>query len=448
MNLVMPTRVLVVGGGGREHALAWKLAGEPGVNEVSVIPGRHALTDPPRLRGVIRGVTPDSIVQFARSRSIELVVIGPEQPLAEGLVDAVTAAGIRVFGPTAAAARLESSKAFCREIASAAGVPMADGRSFPAGDKTNAIAFARRMVGAHGGVVVKADGLAGGKGVTVCESIPESESAIEALGEGAVVVEEQLHGREASVISICDATDAIALPISRDHKRLLDNDKGPNTGGMGAYSPLPDLPDQAAEEIIERFHRPVLAELARRGVPFCGFLYAGLMLTSDGPKLLEFNVRLGDPETQVIMPRLAVALGPLLLAATAGALRRSVSALGLKGNRLPTTNSATVGIVLAAEGYPHNPKPGKRITALDDRGHLPDAPDVLVFHSGPFHESPGVFAATGGRILTVVARGADLPSARALAEAAADRIAWDGMQRRHDIATDLPEPAVPAGAGG
>jgi len=426
---VQPTRILIVGGGGREHALAWKLAAEPGVNEVLVAPGSDAIAREPRVR-VASGVDPldpAAIVAVARGFAAELVVVGPEAPLAAGVADALNAAGVPVFGPSAAAARIESSKAFCREIATAAGVPMADGRAFPAGPAATAAArdFAASLA-ARGGIVVKADGLAAGKGVTVCDTLVDAEAAIDAI-DGPLVVEERLAGPEASVIAICDGRRAIALPISRDHKRLADGDAGPNTGGMGACSPLDDLPDDAAEEILERFHRPVLAELARRGTPFRGALYAGLLLTDAGPRLLEFNARFGDPETQAILPRLASPLGPLLLSAALGALPDELA--------LPVFPGATVGIVLAAAGYPGTPVGGDRIDGLDT---AKDA-GAIVFH-GATRFRDGAWWTAGGRILTVVGRGPDLAAARAVAEQAADRIAWPGMQRRHDIGV-APEPA-------
>jgi phosphoribosylamine--glycine ligase len=238
------------------------------------------------------------------------------------------------------------------------------------------------------------------------------------------------------VIAICDGEHAVALPISRDHKRLGDGDRGPNTGGMGAYSPLPDLPDEEAEAILDAFHRPVLAELARRGTPFRGALYAGLMLTDDGPRLLEFNARFGDPETQVILPRLAAPLAPRLLAAARGRL-------GSTGP-IPVLPGAAVGIVLASAGYPGEVEPGAAISALDDDGRLPDSPDVWVFHAGTAREGTAVFRATGGRVLTVVGRGPDLAAARATAESAADRIAWPGARRRHDIGAAAAPAEVPA----
>jgi phosphoribosylamine--glycine ligase len=311
-HLVQPTRILIVGGGGREHALAWKLAAEPGVNEVLVVPGSAAIAREPRVRcePAVDMLDPGAIVGAARRFAAELVVVGPEAPLAAAVADALTDAGFAVFGPTAAAARIESSKEFCREIAKAAGVPMARGRAFAQTDPSAGLAYAMGL-DRDGRVVVKADGLAAGKGVTVCDSLDEAAAAIAAQPD-AFVVEERLEGREASVIALCDGRHAVALPISRDHKRLGDGDTGPNTGGMGAYSPLPDLPDDEAEAILDRFHRPVVAELARRGTPFRGALYAGLMLTADGPRLLEFNARFGDPETQAVVPRLEAAVEVLI----------------------------------------------------------------------------------------------------------------------------------------
>ncbi len=423
---VQPTRILIVGAGGREHALAWKLAAEPGVNEVLVAPGSDGIAREPRVRiaAAIDPLDPAAIVALARGFAAELVVVGPEAPLAAGVADALTTAGVPVFGPSAAAARIESSKAFCREIATAAGVPMALGRAFAAGAAAEARAYAASI--AHlGGIVIKADGLAAGKGVTVCDDLAEAMNAIDAI-DGPLVVETRVAGTEASVIAICDGRRAIPLPISRDHKRLADGDTGPNTGGMGAYSPLADLPDEAATDILERFHRPVLAELARRGTPFRGALYAGLMLTGDGPRLLEFNARFGDPETQAVLPRLAVPLGPLLLSAARGALAPEAALVVLPG--------ATVAIVLASSGYPDAPSTGDRIRGVDEA----TSTGALVFHAAT-QLTDGAWSTAGGRVLSVVGRGADLATARDAAERAADRIAWPGMRRRRDIAVNPPQ---------
>jgi phosphoribosylamine--glycine ligase len=320
-------------------------------------------------------------------------------------------------------------------------------------DATQAIAFARNLSDDGRGVVIKADGLAAGKGVTVCETAAEAERAIEDLAAdrhhgGAtrdpgtwVVVEERLVGREASLIAICDGRIALALPIARDHKRLRDGDQGPNTGGMGAYSPLPDLPDEAADGLLEAFHRPIIAELARRGTPFRGALFAGLMLTDNGPVLLECNARFGDPETQAIIPRLAVPLGPILLAAARGDLREAAAAFG---TRLPTLPGATVAIVLVAAGYPEVPRAGDAIQGLDDAA----ASGALVFHSGTTIDADRTVRTARGRILSVVGRGSDLATAAEAASTAADLIHAPGIQRRHDIAAMTTQTAVPAGAVG
>ncbi len=434
---VMPTRILIVGGGGREHALAWKLASEPGVNEIVVAPGSEAIGEEPRARiaGDAAALDADAIVAVARRRAVELVVIGPEAPLAAGVADGLREAGIATFGPSAAAARIESSKAFCHEVAAAAGVAMARAASFV--DPAEAHEYTRSEAARGDGVVVKADGLASGKGVTVAESADEATAAIDALARAGVeriLVEERLRGPEASVIAICDGERAFALPAARDHKRLLDGDEGPNTGGMGAFSPLPDLSDDDVETILMTVHRPLLAELARRGTPFRGFLYAGLMLTADGPKLLECNARLGDPEAQVILPRLAVPLGPLLLAAARG--RLEVPA----GARIAVLPGAAVGIVLAAGSYPYAPGRGDAIEGIE----AARATGALVFHAGTRRDASGGFATNGGRVLTMVGRGSDQVAARAVAESAADAISWPGMQRRHDIAAAAP---VAAGVG-
>jgi phosphoribosylamine--glycine ligase len=460
MTLVMPTRVLVVGGGGREHALAWKLAAEPGVNEVVVAPGSEAMAREDRVtvRPGVDPLDPATVVAVARQVAAELVVVGPEAPLAAGVADALRAAGFAVFGPDRAAARIEASKAFCHEVAASAGVRMARARAFS--DPDAAIAFARELASAGNGVVVKADGLAAGKGVTVCDGAAGAEAAIRALASvggaraGArrpdaasddapfVVVEERLQGPEASLIALCDGRNAVALPFARDHKRLLDGDLGPNTGGMGAYSPLSDLPDEAADRLLEAFHRPILRELARRGTPFVGALYAGLILTADGPVLLECNARFGDPETQVLMPRLATALGPLLLAAARGDLTAAAARLQLTESRLPAFPGAVVGIVLAADGYPDAPRRGDPIDGLEDA-----EADALVFHAGTSTDPDGTVRTNGGRVLAVVARGADLGEAAARANEAAERIHFVGAQRRRDIGHGAhPAAGVPVAA--
>jgi phosphoribosylamine--glycine ligase len=437
---IMPTQILVVGGGGREHALAWKLAHEPGVNRVVVAPGSQAIAEEPRvtIRPDVDPLDGSALVRLAKSASVELAVIGPEAPLAAGVADDLREAGISTFGPSKAAARIESTKAFCHEIAAAAGVPMADARVFSSPGPARS--WVGEIAGGGRGAVVKADGLAAGKGVFVCADVESAERALDELfasgRSDTVLIEERLSGREASVIVLSDGRDCVALPAARDHKRLRDGDAGPNTGGMGAYSPVPDLPDATIDAIVAAFHRPALAELARRGTPFVGALYAGLMLTDHGPVLLEFNARLGDPETQVILPRLGIALGPLLLACARGQLGSVLHGSG--ATQISTIRSATVGIVLAAEGYPARPRTGDAVEGLDA---VPS--DALVFHSGTTRdETSGRWRTNGGRIVTVVGTGSDLAAARAAADRAADAISFPGLQRRHDIALDVPEPVA------
>jgi phosphoribosylamine---glycine ligase len=442
VSLIAPTRVLVVGGGGREHALAWKLAAEPGVNEITVAPGSAGIATEPRVRcePAIDPLDPAAVTGLARRVVAELVVVGPEAPLAAGVADALADAGIAVFGPSRDAARLESSKAFCHEVAGAAGVRMARSGAFSGGGVDAALDFIRELDRDGRRAVLKADGLAAGKGVIVTESLDQALDlapgflAGRAGDQPALVIEEQLAGVEASVIAICDGTRAVALPVARDYKRLCDGDAGPNTGGMGGFSPVPELDAADVERVLATVHRPILAEMARRGTPFRGFLYAGLMLTDDGPVLLECNARLGDPEAQVILPRLSGPLGALLLAAARGRIPDNVP------NLLPSAAGATVGIVLAAKGYPGQPRRGDPIDGLDaavDSG-------ALVFHSGTVGRPQGGFGTNGGRVLTLVGRGGSLEAARGVAERAAEQVSWDGMQRRHDIGSA--QPAL-AGAG-
>lgn len=455
MRSIAPTRILIVGSGGREHALAWKLASEPGGNEIIVVPGSDAIAGEPRVRRVagVDPLDPAAVLAVARREAVELVVIGPEASLAAGVTDALRDAGIAVFGPSLAAARIESSKAYCHEIATAAGVAMARAGTFSEPD--GARRFAAELAADGHGVVVKADGLAAGKGVTVCDSLDEADSAIDelfaagasgqtgppvsAVAAPVVVIEQRLVGPEASLIALCDGRTAVALPLARDHKRLGDGDTGPNTGGMGAYSPLPDLPDEAIGSLLAGVHRPILAELARRGTPFRGALYAGLILTSNGPILLECNARFGDPETQAILPRLAVALGPLLVAAARGDLRAALPGSVLESGRLPALPGTTVAIVFASAGYPGRLRTGDPIDGLAEAADS----GALIFHAGTAHDDDGTVRTAGGRVLSVVGRGADLASARASATAAAERIQARGLQRRHDIGLE----AVAVGAG-
>jgi phosphoribosylamine--glycine ligase len=448
-SVAAPARILVVGGGAREHALAWRLAGEPGVLRVIVAPGNDAIASLPHVecRPGVRATNGPEVAALAAREAVDLVVIGPEAPLAAGVADAIASAGIAVFGPTAAAARIEASKSFCRAIADEAGIRMAHGASFA--DEGSARAYAADLAAAGAGVVVKADGLMAGKGVRVCADAADAADAIGGFaaaaaaraeataagrGESILVVEERLAGPEASVIALCDGRVALALPAARDHKRLGDGDTGPNTGGMGAYAPLADLDDAAVAMIVRAVHEPALAILARRGTPFCGALYAGLILTESGPVLLEFNARFGDPEAQVLLPLLERPIGPLLAAAARGRLAETARAHGIDGTVLPADAAAAVGIVLASAGYPDAPRGGDEIAGLDaarDAG-------ALVFHAATERDASGTWRTRGGRAVTVVGIGPELAEARVVAERAAGLISFDGMQRRHDIAADSP----------
>ena len=445
-----PARVLVLGGGGREHALVWSLSREADVEAVLVAPGSDAIGDEPKASCFpgVSALDAAAVVDLATRENVDLVVIGPEAPLAAGIVDALTDAGVPTFGPTRAAARIESSKAYCRDVAAAAGVRIARGGSFD--EFEAAMNLARELFGAPGsnGVVIKADGLMAGKGVLVTDDMELAEDALRAMlvdhlgGQTRAVVEERLSGLEASLIALCDDHGAIALPPARDHKRLRDGDQGPNTGGMGAYSPVPDLPGSLCTTLLDLIHVPILAELARRGNPFRGALYAGLMLTPEGPVLLECNARFGDPETQALLPRLAVPLGPLLLGAAQGDITAAAGRLGLTGQMLPTTGDAAVAVVLAAAKYPETPRKGDEISGLDEARRT----GATIFHAGTVRDAGGAFRTNGGRVLAVVGLGATIATARTNAEKAADCITWSGMQRRHDIAAVLPQAAHSKGS--
>jgi len=407
------------------------LAGEADIDVVLVAPGNPGMCDVATVLAGISATDPVALITAVRDHRVDLVVIGPEAPLVAGVADRLREAGVAVFGPSAAAARLEGSKAFCREVAEAAGVPMARGRSFD--DPIAAIAFAAEL---DGRVAVKADGLAAGKGVTVCEDVPTAEAAIrEAMIEGVfgragrrVVVEELLTGPEASVIAICDATTCLALPAARDHKRLGDGDTGPNTGGMGAFSPLPDVPAADTAAIVRDFHAPVAAELARRGTPFRGALFGGLMLTPHGPRLLEFNVRFGDPETEALLPVVDAPLGRLLAAAAEDRLAAEAEALGIRGPLLPARPAATAAVVLAAAGYPGAVRSGDPIEGIE----AARATGAHVFTAGVAGQ-PAALRTAGGRVLVVVGEGPDPDAAADAAYAAADHIRFAGRQLRRDI---------------
>jgi phosphoribosylamine--glycine ligase len=365
-----------------------------------------------------------ALVAFARDNAVDLVVCGPEAPLTLGLADACAAARIRCFGPSAAAARLEGSKAFCREIADAAGAPGARWARF------EDPAAARAHLRAQGApIVVKADGLAAGKGVVVAATVAEAEAAIADIMESrvhgtagaTVLVEECLVGQEVSFFALCDGTTAIPLGAAQDHKRVGDGDTGPNTGGMGAYSPPPVFTDALRDEVMARIIRPVLAEMARRGTPFRGVLFAGLMITADGPRLIEFNVRFGDPECQALMLRLRSDLLPALLAACDGEL----ASFDLRWEPVHA-----LVVVMAAQGYPGAYAKGSEIRGVE---RAQQVPGVQVFHAGTTRREDGALIATGGRVLGVAATGATLAEAQAAAYAAVDAIDWPGGFCRRDI---------------
>ena len=415
----MSRRVLLIGGGGREHAIGWKLNQSDQVSEIMSLPGNPGLAS---IGPIIEGIDPTdvgAVAAFAKAQGVDLVVIGPEAPLAAGLVDALAAWGIRAFGPTRSAARLESSKTFAKQVMDRAGVPTAAWGSFD--DPEAAKHFMRSQTAPY---VIKADGLAAGKGVLVTDKLSEGDAWIDdclegRFGEGQVVVEAFLEGPELSIFAVCDGTDAVLLEPARDYKRLRNGDQGPNTGGMGAYSPVDELPDGIMEFTLDRVVRPVLATMANEGTPYVGFLYVGYVLTADGPSVLEFNCRLGDPETQVVLPRLRSDLVDLIDAALDG----NVGTVLLEWSEV-----AAVNVVLAAEGYPENPVKGTRLKRLT----VPDG--VTLFHAGTTSDENGAVIATGGRVLNVVALGPTIDNARTLCYDAVDTIRWPGMQYRSDIA--------------
>jgi len=410
-------RVLVVGSGGREHALVRTLLRSPRSPEVLCAPGNAGIRRDARALDAPTD-DPRALAGAARDAGVDLVVVGPEAPLVAGLADALAAEGVRCFGPLAAAARLEGSKAFAKEVMQAAGVPTAAHRVVTTVDDGLAA-----LAGFP--AVIKADGLAAGKGVVIAAGEAEARAALEDMlvarrfGEQPVVVEEFLAGEELSLLALCDGERAVPLAPARDYKRIGEGDTGPNTGGMGSYSPVPGA-DDLVGDVIASVHQPVVEELARRGTPFHGVLYAGLMLGPDGPKVLEFNVRFGDPETQVVLPRLRSDLLELLLAATEPG--------GLAGAAPEWDPRAAVCVVLASRGYPASSSSGDPIAGLDD---LPAGAEV--FHAGTA-ERDGETVTAGGRVLGVTALGEDRAAARAAAYAAADMIGFEGAQLRRDIA--------------
>ena len=418
-------KVLVIGGGGREHALAWKLAQSQRVQKVYVAPGNGGTATEPGVANVNLGDAA-ALAEFAAAEKIGLTVVGPEAPLAAGVVDLFRARGLRIFGPTRAAAQLESSKAFAKDFMQRHGIPTAAYATFD--DAAAAHAFVERQ-GAP--IVVKADGLAAGKGVVVATTLQQAHEAVDWMlvddrlgvahnaGGARVVIEQFLEGEEASFIVLCDGRNVLPLATSQDHKRLLDGDAGPNTGGMGAYSPAPVVTPNVHARVMHEIILPTVAGMAKDGVPFTGFLYAGLMIDATGqPRTVEFNARLGDPETQPILMRLKSDLLEVLLHATDGTLDQV---------QLDWDRRVALGVVVAASGYPLDPRKGDAITGLPAA-----AEDLKVFHAGTAMQD-GRLVSSGGRVLCVTALGDKTRLAQARAYEALQGIRLDGAQFRNDI---------------
>jgi phosphoribosylamine---glycine ligase len=418
-------KVLVIGTGGREHALAWKLAQSKRVSEVLVAPGNAGTATEAKCRNVgVKATDIDGLIALVRAEAVEVTVVGPEGPLVAGVVDRFRAEGLRIFGPTAAAAQLEGSKAFAKDFLARHGIPTAYYAVHT--DVDAALAYVRNK-GAP--IVVKADGLAAGKGVIVAMTLAEAEDAVRDMLSGnafgsagsRVVIEEFLDGEEASFISMVDGRTALPMATSQDHKRVGDGDTGPNTGGMGAYSPAPVVTPEVHARVMRDIVEATVRGMAADGVPFTGFLYAGLMIDASGaPKVIEFNVRFGDPETQPVMLRLDSDLLDLVEAA----IDERLHAVDARWNPRPS-----LGVVMAAANYPDTPKTGDVIRGL----HMPQAVGTKVFHAGTQLDDDGNVVTSGGRVLCVCALGTSVASAQRLAYATIANITWDGEFHRHDI---------------
>jgi phosphoribosylamine--glycine ligase len=415
-------KVLLLGSGGREHALAWKLAASPLVERLWSAPGNGGIAR--EAECVALDLTDHAaVVAFCRAKAVDFVVVGPETPLVAGIVDDLEVAGIKAFGPSKAAARLEGSKGFTKDLCRAHNIPTAAYERFTSAEP------AKRYVRQQGApIVVKADGLAAGKGVVMATSLAEADAAIDMMFAGEfgaagaeVVIEELLIGEEVSFFALCDGENAIPLATAQDHKRAHDGDTGPNTGGMGAYSPAPVMTDALARRTMDEIIQPTLAAMKQGGAPFKGVLFAGLMLTAEGPKLIEYNVRFGDPECQVLMLRLTSDLLPALLASRDGML---------KNFDLRWDPAVALTVVMAANGYPGAYRRGTAIEGLDEAAAIPG---VEIFHAGTTVEG-GCTLAVGGRVLNVCATGATVAEARERAYAAIDRIRWPHGFCRRDIA--------------
>jgi phosphoribosylamine--glycine ligase len=416
-------RILVVGSGGREHALCWKIAASPLCDKLYCAPGNAGIAAEAECVA-IGAEDIEGIVTFAKQAAIDFVVVGPEGPLVKGLVDRLEAEGIATFGPSAAAAALEGSKGFMKDIAAKYHIPTARYARFT--DAAQAKAFARTFTPP---IVIKADGLASGKGVVICGSLAEAEAEIDAMlkekkfgnASAEIVVEEFLEGEELSFFALIDGTHALPLVSAQDHKRVGDGDTGPNTGGMGAYSPAPVATKAVEAAIMERIIRPTVAGMAAEGRPFKGVLFAGIMVTNDGPKLIEYNTRFGDPETQVMMLRMKSDLLPALMAARDGSLQNF---------DLRWFDETAVLVVLAANGYPEKPQTGTVIRHLDAAAKVDG---VTIFHAGTKRNAQGEIEAAGGRVLGISATATSFEEARARAYRAVDTIDWPGGFCRRDI---------------